>query len=209
MPTVVAGGIAAVQQRGTGGDGALHMREGLRPLRRRHHRPEVGRRVGRVADAQGARVRHERLDERVIPPAVHVDPLRRRAHLPGVEVGGPGGTLRRDLQRLAVDVAADDQRVLAAHLEVEASHAIDRPVGDRRPRGRRAGEGDAVDAGIIDELRANAAVARQQLHGAGRERREERCERERGERRELRGLRDHGIASASAGASFQASSRSG
>ena len=70
------------------------------------------------------------LDERVVDVGVDVEALGARAHLAGVEVGGPGAAAGDGLD-LVGDVGADDERVLAAELEVDPGDALGRDASDR------------------------------------------------------------------------------
>ena len=71
--------------------------------------------------------------EVVVVDVLHdVEALGRGADLAGVEEGGPGAAPRRDLD-LAGDVRADDERVLAAHLEVDARDALRARAAIRLP----------------------------------------------------------------------------
>ena len=52
-----------------------------------------------------------------------------------------------------VGVVEHDERVLAAHLELELAHMLDAGGGDLLAGADRAGEGDGVDAGIVERWR--------------------------------------------------------
>ena len=94
----------------------------------------------------------------------------------------------------ACDVRADDERVLAAQLEVHARHATGGALGDPRAGADAPGERDAVDALVVHDPLADVATAGQQRHEAGREVVHARRERQRRERRELRRLAQSGVA---------------
>ena len=88
-----------------------------------------------------------------------VEALGRGADLAGVEEGGPGAAAGGDLE-LRGDVGADDEGVLAAHLEVHPRHPPGAGGGDLLAGRDRAGEGDAVDVGVGGERGADLAGRR-------------------------------------------------
>ena len=61
--------------------------------------------------------------------------------------------LDRDLE---VGVVEHDHRVLAAHLELELAHHLDRGLGDAPAGADRAGEADRVDVGAVEHRLADA-----------------------------------------------------
>ena len=79
------------------------------------------------------------VDESVVDALRHDQPRRGRAALAGGEERAVDGAFDRDLQ---VGVVEHDQRVLAAHLELELLHRLARDAGrGDLPAGRdRAGE---------------------------------------------------------------------
>ena len=91
-------------------------------------------------------------------------------------------------------VGADDERVLAAHLEVHARHP--RGAGRRHllPGLDRARERHAGDALVVDDRRAHVAGAGHQVHHAGGQVREALGQHQRRQRRELGRLRHDRVA---------------
>ena len=82
--------------------------------------------VERVADHQRLGVVDEGADVVVVDVLQHVEALGRGADLAGVQEGGPGAAAGGDLDASSGDVGADDERVLAAHLEVDPRDALGR-----------------------------------------------------------------------------------
>ena len=96
------------------------------------HRPDVGARVGRVADHQRAGRFDQPLEELVVDAVQHDRPAARRAFLAAVAEGRLA-----DAQHGLVQVGrfVDDDRVLAAHL---ADDLLDERLGRLgRVAGRR------------------------------------------------------------------------
>ena len=145
--------------------------------------------VERVADDQRARVVDERLEVVVVDRLEDVEALGRGADLAGVQEGGPRAALRGDVDRRR-HVGADDERVLAAELEVDPGHPVGADVGDLLARLDGAGERDAVDALVGDDRLADLPGAREDVDHAGREVLEAFGQRERRERRQLGRLGD-------------------
>ena len=183
----VARVVAAEHDLRARADRRLELALDLRALRLGDHRPHVGVVGERVADAQRARVLDERGQEVVVDRVVDVEALRGRAHLSGVQVRRPRAAARGDLD-LRRHVGADDERVLATELEVDARDAVDAGVRDPLAGLDRAGERDAVHARVLDDPRADVAAARHDVDRAGGERLEAVGERERRQRRQLRRL---------------------
>ena len=129
VAALVPGVVAAGHDLGARGDRRLDLGLDLVALRRRDHRPDVGGGIHRVADHERGGVIDERLQVVVVDVLHHVEALGRSADLAGVEERGPGAALGGDVE-LPGDVGADDEGVLAAHLEVDAGH----PVGARARR---------------------------------------------------------------------------
>ena len=136
VAALVAGAVAADEQLRAGRHRGVDLRAHLVALGGADHRADVGRRVERVADPQRLRVVDERVQEVVVDLALHVEALGARAHLAGVQERGPGAAARRDLD-LGRDVGADDERVLAAHLEVHARRRASPPARRSACRWRR------------------------------------------------------------------------
>ncbi len=141
--------------------------------------------VHRITKRQRLRVLDESIDVVVVDVLHHVEALGGGADLPGVQIRGPGAAAGGDPEVIGRgDVGADDEWVLATHLEVDPRDALG--AGQRHPlAGRdRAGEGDAVDALVGGQRRARLAgagddvddavgqVVKQRSQGQGRERRQ-------------------------------------
>src|SRR5690606_353798 len=112
-----------------------------------HHRTQRRLGVGRVAEAQRARLGHERVHELVVAVAVHVDPLDPATRLPRVEEGPVdeiGGG------RLDGRVGPYIGRVLAAEFEAETDETTRRGAHDGMATADRSGERDEVDARVAD-----------------------------------------------------------
>ena len=135
----------------------------------------------------------EHFHELVVQLARHVEALGRGAHLPGVQVGGPGAALGRHLH-LAGHVGADDERVLAAHLEVHPRHALGARRRHALAGGHRAGERHAVHARVANDRLAHVAGAGDRVERSRRQVLEAGREHQGGERRELRRLGHHRVA---------------
>ncbi len=146
-------------------------------------------RVQRVADDQRARVVDERLEVVVVDRLEDVEPFGRGADLAGVQECGPRASLRGDVDRRR-HVGTDDERVLAAELEVDPGHSVGADVGDLLARLDRAGERDAVDALVGDDRLADLPGAREDVDHPCREVLEALGERERRERGQLGRLGD-------------------
>ena len=107
------------------------------------------------------------------------------------------------------DVGADDERVLAAHLEVDSRHPLGARAGDLLAGLDRAGEGEAGDPLVLADPGADVAGSGDDVDDAGRQVVEAsaRARVESGVSSE--GLQTVALPAASAGASFHASSSSG
>jgi len=180
---------------GAGRDGPLELVDDLLALHRRHHRADVGVGVGRVADNQRVGVLHEGGEIVVVDVLHHVEALGRGADLPGVEVGGPGAAFGGDPHpAVARHVGTDDERVLAAHLQVDARDPLRSRRGDLLAGADRAGEGDAVDALVGGDRSADLPVASQQVDGAAGKVVDASGEHQGRDRCQLRRLADGGVA---------------
>ena len=125
----------------------------------RDHRADVGRGVERIADHQRTGVVGERLEVVVVDVVENVEALGRGADLAGVQERSPGAALGRDLD-LFGDVRADDERVLAAHLQVDAGDSLGADSGDSLAGSDRPGERDALDSLVGHDRGADVAGAR-------------------------------------------------
>src|SRR4051795_1256920 len=122
----------------------------------RVQRPEV--RVGRahVAHHVALGLVGEAVDDVVVDLAGGEHARRGGAVLAGVVVADAGDRLE---DRVEVDVVEDDDRRLAAELEVDALEGLGGVLGDPLARLDRAGERDDVDAGVLDDRRAGVVAA--------------------------------------------------
>ena len=136
---------------------------------------------------------YELAHELVVDGLHDVEALRRRAHLPRVQERGPGSSLRRD-RDVVRHVRADDERILAAQLEVDARDPLGAGDGDALAGVDRTGEGDAVDALVAHDLLADVARAGDDVDHSGRQVLEAVGQRERGQRRHLGRLADGRVA---------------
>ncbi len=123
----------------------------------------------------------------------HVEALGRGADLAGVEEGRPGAAPGGDLD-LGGDVRADDEGVLAAHLQVHACHPLGAGGSHLLAGGDRSGEGDAVDARVGGERGADVAGPGEEVDHAGGHVPEGLGQHQGRERRQLRGLADDAVA---------------
>ena len=144
-------------------------------------------RIERVAELQRVRVGDERRGEVVEDRLEDVEPLGRGADLACVEESRPGAALGRDIDVLG-DVLADDERILAAQLEVDARDAFGADDRDPLARVHGAGECDAVHPIVADDPLADLARAGEQVDDAGGEVVEAVGEGQRRQRRQLGGL---------------------
>ena len=92
------------------------------------------------------------------------------------------------------DVGADDEGVLAAHLEVHPRHPRQAGRGDLLAGRDRAGEGDAVDAGVGGDRGADVAGPGEEADRAGGQVVEDAGQHQGRERRQLGGLADDAVA---------------
>lgn len=106
-----------------------------------------------------------RLDKGLVDGFVDVDPLRRHAHLAGVQKGA-----KRHLRRhfLNVHVGAHNAGVVAAQFQRYPLECFGRLRHDFLAGGDAAGEADLVDTGMADEPGAKFLVPTEHLHDTGR-----------------------------------------
>ena len=184
-----AGAVAAGEELRAGLDRRVDLGRNLLALACRNEWPDVGGRIERVAELERVRVVDEGRGEVVEHRLEDVEALGRGADLARVQEGRPGAALGRDLDVLG-DVLADDERILAAQLEVDARDAFGADDGDPLARVDGAGECDAVDPVVADDPLADLARAGEQVDDAGGEVVEAVGEGQRRERRQLGGLAD-------------------
>ena len=154
---------AAGGEPGAAGDARLHQAVHLVPLtgvdeRAERHLPGV-----RVPDRQRVGVRGEPLDILVGDVGVHEVPAGRHADLPRVQVGAPRPGGHREVQ---VRVGQDDERGVAAELQVDPLEVPPGELGDGPSGGGRAGERDDPDRGVRDQRRADVGAAGQDVQQA-------------------------------------------
>ena len=123
------------------GVAGLALEEALDPLALARGVERAQRRVGghRVAEDEALRFAGEAVDDVVVDAFGGEHPGRRRAVLAGVVVAGAGDRLHR---RLHVDVVEDDDRRLAAELQVDPLERVGGRLGDPLAGRRRAGQAD-------------------------------------------------------------------
>ena len=160
------------------------------------HRPDVGRRIERVAKGELRRRPFDHGEDVLGHVLLQAEEAKRRAALPGRAEGGSDDVVGHLLGERG---GIDDHGVDAAGLGDEGD---DRPALLRqRPVDRpcdlgRAGEGDAGGRGVGDERRSDRSVARRKLRRRlGHAGPVEELEGAEGDERRLLGrLRHHGIA---------------
>src|SRR6185503_18455893 len=130
--------------------------EVLPELRLVDDRTDVGAGRQRVVDLELRQPVRKRANEAVVNARPDDQSRRGRAALPGRKESAVDRAVDRHPQ---VGVVQNDQRILAAHFELQLGHALDRLGGDRVARRDRAGEADAVDAPIVDHRLADDAAA--------------------------------------------------
>ena len=152
-------------------------------------------RVGVVGHADLGRalgVLGERGDEVVVDAGPGEHAGRGGAVLAGVEVAADGDALDGGLD---VGVVEDDDRRLAAELEVDALEVARRALGHLHAGADRAGDRDERRRRVLDEHAAGLAVAGDDVEGAlGQELRGELGEEQRRLGRRVGGLEDDGVA---------------
>ena len=112
------------------------------------HGAEVGLGIPAGADPHLLGARDEPLLQLAVDRLVDDHAARGRAALPGGAEGRPDDPLHRELE---VGVVHDDDRVLAAELEVDVLEVVGGRLRDRDSRLARAGEGDDRDVRVADE----------------------------------------------------------
>ncbi len=105
-----------------------------------------------IVDVQALHALHQRADEAVVDALRHDEARGRRAALAGGEEGAVGGAFHR---RLQIGVVEDDQRVLAAHLQLEAAEVLGGGFRHALAGRHRAGEGDGVDVRAVEDRLAD------------------------------------------------------
>src|SRR6202158_3961955 len=136
----------------------------LLELRLVDDRADIRSRRQRVIDLERSQALAQRGDKTVVD--VRADDQARRR----------GATLSRREER-AVDravhghgqvrVVEDDQRIFAAHFQLQLGHARDRLGRDRAAGRHRAGEADGIDAPVVDDrLADDAATTHDQVEDA-------------------------------------------
>ena len=122
---------------------------------------DVGRRVGRVAEAELVGPLGDALDELAGHVGVDDQPRRRRAALPAGAEGAEDGAVDDEVE---VGVGPHDHGVLAAQLQRhEPGPGLHGRRGHLAAGRHRAGEADGADAGMDGDGRARLGVAVDQL----------------------------------------------
>ena len=120
----------------------------LAQLRVIHDRPEPDAIREAIARAPGVGLRREQLGEVDEARAQHDRAARRRAALPGRAERAAGHALGRLLE---IGVVHDDDRVLAAHLELHFAEPLRGLRVEASSDGARAGERDRLHALVVDD----------------------------------------------------------
>ena len=132
-------------------------------LHARVDRAEVGVLVERVADAERAQPPLQLRDERLVDRLLHEQARPGAADVALVEVDPVDDALDRLVERAVVE---DDVGGLAAELERQLGAGARELALDRLADLGRAGERDLVEVGVLDEMRAGGAVARDDVDDA-------------------------------------------
>src|SRR5262249_43210636 len=114
----------------------------------RSHWPYQHRRVERVADLQRLCARDHTVDDAIVKRLVYDEPRAGRAGLAGIHEGAVGDGVEAAFE---IGVRHDERRKLAAAFERDLGEPLSRPLHDADAGGRAAGEGDLVDAGMVDQ----------------------------------------------------------
>ena len=154
LPGQVAVGL--VDHRAFGG-AALHQIADALDLHRGDQRADVDGLVERIADAEGRHARLELGDEALLDRLLHEEARAGAADLALVEPDGVDEALDGAVE---IGVLEDDVGRLAAELEAEALAGAGGGLADDLADLGRAGEGDLVDIGMIDDRGAGARPRR-------------------------------------------------
>ena len=159
-------GTAAGQDAGARGDGLVDPGPRAQHGLLVDHRPEVGRAIERIADLDCLDGGDELLAKLLVDLVDDEDALDRDADLPGVGEGADLDAVDREVE---IGVAVDDDPGVAAELEHDLLHA-GTPLHFPADVGR-AGEGEELEARILDQSVAHLAVHRHDADSALRARR--------------------------------------
>ncbi len=124
---------------------------------RRHHRAQLGLRLGAAADPEAGQPLREHLGEGLGKGSLDMEDVRRGAglapvaHLRGDRALDGGGQ---------VGVGEDDERRLAAQLEARAQHPTGREAEQVAAHCGRAGEGELPQAGVGEQAVGRAVLRR-------------------------------------------------
>ena len=152
----------------------------------------------RVAHDVAVGLLGQAVDDVVVDRAGGQHARGRGAVLAGVVVAGAGDRLEHGVE---VDVVEDDDRRLAAELEVDPLERLGRVLGDPLAGLDRAGERDHVDVLVLDQRRAGVVAAGDDVeHALGQELRGDLGEPERAQRRRRGRLEDDRVAGRQRGA---------
>ena len=159
-------GNAANRGLGPLGEAEADIGDRLVILLARRHRAHQHLGIQRIAHGQALRALDHALDHLVMQPFVDHEPRAGGAGLAAIHEGAIGHGIEAALE---IGVIADDGGKLAAAFQRDLGQALGRPLHDPHPRRRAAGEGDLVDAGMIDQRIARGLPRpAQQIHDAGR-----------------------------------------
>jgi hypothetical protein len=125
-------------------DGVVDQRLQRRRPPRVRQRSHAIRLVERISDGQCGRARREPFGEPRVDGAVHVEPRRRHAHLPGVAILGRDAGVEHLPD---VHVLAHDHRRVPAQLHRRALHAVRRELHELFAHRDRPGERHLADHG--------------------------------------------------------------
>ena len=134
----------------------LHQVADALDLHRGDQRADVDGLVERIADAEGRHARLELGDEALLDRLLHEEARAGAADLALVEPDGVDEALDGAVE---IGVLEDDVGRLAAELERQALAGAGGGLADDLADFGRAGEGDLVDIGVIDDRGAGVALA--------------------------------------------------